>query len=146
MTHPDKADTASLPETVVKSKPLARTVQERTDKSVKFAGSESREDFNNKRNREDRQPTIQSEFGRKGGRIEGREGWKTLQTRGKGRFGTVVEKSRSSVKAEAELFFPFSLLAEHVVGLRCGQALDAASVSSLYFARAVVGGRACAAC
>nr|CAD7396465.1 unnamed protein product [Timema cristinae] len=53
-------------ETVVKSKPLARTVQERTDKSVKFAGSESREDFNNKRNREDRQPTIQSEFGREG--------------------------------------------------------------------------------
>nr|CAD7256659.1 unnamed protein product [Timema shepardi] len=82
----------------------------------------------------------------KGGRIEGREGWRTLQTRGKGRFGTVVEKSRSSVKAELELFFPFSLLAEHVVELRCGQALDAASVSSLYFARAEVAGQASAAC
>ncbi|CAG2058874.1 unnamed protein product [Timema podura] len=58
------ANYATEAETVVKSKPLARTVQERTDKSVKFAGSESREDFNNKRNREDRQPAIQSEFGR----------------------------------------------------------------------------------
>nr|CAD7573950.1 unnamed protein product [Timema californicum] len=57
--------------------------------------------------------------GSKGGRIEGREGWRTLQTRGEGRFGTVVEKSRSSVKAEPELFFPFSLLAEHVVELHC---------------------------
>nr|CAD7406013.1 unnamed protein product [Timema poppensis] len=59
----------------------------------------------------------------KGGRIEGKEGWRTLQTRGEGRFGTDLEKSRSSVKAEAELFFPFSLLAEHVVEPHCRPAL-----------------------
>nr|CAD7198481.1 unnamed protein product [Timema douglasi] len=63
--------------------------------------------------------TIKELTDQKGGRIEGKEGWRTLQTRGEGRFGTVVEKSRSSVKAEAELFFPFSSLAEHVVELHC---------------------------
>nr|CAD7198447.1 unnamed protein product [Timema douglasi] len=68
------ANYATEAETVVKSKPLARTVQERTDKSVKFAGSESREDFNNKRNREDRQPTIQRKDGSRGnGRFEIKE-------------------------------------------------------------------------
>nr|CAD7412223.1 unnamed protein product [Timema cristinae] len=76
-------------------------------------------------------PPIKDEFNTpvanvtEGGRIEGKEGWRTLQTRGEERFETHIEHlapSRSSAKAETEHFYPSSLLAEHVVEPRCRQA------------------------
>nr|CAD7201056.1 unnamed protein product [Timema douglasi] len=77
----------------------------------------------------------------KRGRIEGREGWRTLQTRGKVKFETHIEARSSFAKLREG--GSGTLLSIFFAGRTRGRAslwpgVDAPSVSLLYFARAEV--------
>nr|CAD7261813.1 unnamed protein product [Timema shepardi] len=85
----------------------------------------------------------------KGGRIEGREGWRTLQTRGEVKFEAHIE-ARSSFAKLGE-GGSGTLLPIFFAGRTRGRAslrpgVDTPSVSLLYLARAEVAGQASATC
>nr|CAD7201757.1 unnamed protein product [Timema douglasi] len=85
----------------------------------------------------------------KGGRIEGRGGWRTLQTRGEVKFEAHIEARSSFAKLREG--GSGTLLSIFFAGRTRGRAslrpgVDTPSVSLLYLARAEVAGQASAAC